>query len=100
MSNETRIQINNTLLVFALSVGGGALITWGTLINGQAQLKETLQQIRIEMRQDHERLISHEEKLLGLERRVSAVERKTGLAGQAAGESQWVDMERRTNDNF
>lgn len=100
MSNETRIQINNTLLVFALSVGGGALITWGTLINGQAQLKETLQQIRIEMRQDHERLISHEEKLIGLERRVSAVERKAGMAAGSAGDVQMVDRGVITNDNF
>lgn len=91
MSNDTRIQINNTLLVFALSVAGGALITWGTLINGQAQTREILQQIRTEMRQDHEKIVTHEEKLFGLERRVSAVERKTGLARQNAGDPEFVD---------
>lgn len=91
MSQDNYFKINTGLLIFALTSAGGALITWGTLISGQAQTKETLNQIRIEMRQDHEKIVTHDEKIYGLERRVSAVERKTGLAGENAGEPNFVD---------
>ena len=91
MSQENVFRINTSLLIFAVSSLVTVAVTWGTVITGQRQMQETLQRMETDARNVHSKVITHEEKIYGLERRVSAVERKTGLAGDNAGEPNFVD---------
>ena len=98
MSQENYLKINTALIVFSLTSLVTVAVAWGAMASGQNQLKdgqrqmqEILQRLEADGRDVHGRVITHEEKIYGLERRVSAVERKTGLAGQNAGEPNFVD---------
>ncbi len=91
MSQENVFRINTSLLIFAVSSLVTVAVTWGTVITGQRQMQEILHRLEADGRDIHNKVITHDEKIYGLERRVSAVERKTGLAGDNAGEPNFVD---------